>query len=56
LNTVFRRIYYADRQLRHQGSTNVNLGVQYFKELRGEVPATWLSDPSLSENRPNFLR
>jgi len=50
------RFRYAERRLRQQGITNVNLDVQYLKQLRGDVPATWLTDLSLSENRPNFMR
>ncbi|MFZ4575410.1 MAG: WD40 repeat domain-containing protein, partial [Phycisphaerales bacterium] len=49
------RIRFAERQLRERGD-QTNLGILYLKELRGESPPTWLSDRSLSEHRPDFMK
>jgi hypothetical protein len=54
------RVRSAEQRLRERLLTNgdaaaagrVNLGVQWWKEVRGEAPATWLSDPALEVNRP----
>lgn len=48
------RIRYAEFFRRERGEKDINLGVQYMKEVRGEAPATWLSDPTSDIGRPDF--
>ncbi len=48
------RIRFAERLLRNRGD-DTNLGLLYMQELRGEREATWLSDPTRSEHRPNLM-
>jgi WD40 repeat protein len=47
------RVRFAERQLRERGDA-ASLVAHYLAELRGEEPATWLTDSALSQHRPDF--
>lgn len=49
-------VRFAERQQLPQGQPRSDLRAQFAREMRGESPPTWLTDPSLSENRPNFMK
>jgi dipeptidyl aminopeptidase/acylaminoacyl peptidase len=49
------RVRFAERQAISVGKP-VELGTAFLRESRGESPPTWLSDPALAENRPDFIR
>jgi len=51
-DSVPSRVRYRQQWLRRHGLSDAGLITAYLREVRGETPATWLSDPTLATGRP----
>jgi WD40 repeat protein/serine/threonine protein kinase len=52
---VPNRVRFAERQAARDGKP-IDAGTEFLREARGTGPTTWIIDPSLAENRPDFSR
>jgi WD40 repeat protein/serine/threonine protein kinase len=54
-DAVPNRVRFVERQAARSGTPD-ELGSAFLPEIRGEREKTWVSDPSLAPNRPDFRR
>jgi eukaryotic-like serine/threonine-protein kinase len=50
------RVRFAERQLRRQNKPWRHLSGQFAREKQGKAAPTWLTDPKLAKNRPDFSK